>query len=67
MELVNKPKPILGELLKLRADIRYIKDHMVDADCVMTEDDYSAVQAYRHQKAQGKLISHNEVRRKLGL
>ncbi len=44
-----------------------IKEHMVDIDSIMTEDDYKALQEYKIEKSEGKLTSHEELKKELGL
>jgi len=44
-----------------------IKEHMVDIDSIMTEDDYKALQEYKIEKSEGKLTSHEELKQELGL
>ncbi len=58
---------LAAELKAIREDIDYIKEHMVDADSIMTEDDYEALLAYRKEKKAGKLISHEQLKKELGL
>ena len=41
------------------------KKHMVDIDSIMTEDDYNALQEYKIEKAEGKLTSHEELKKEL--
>ncbi|MDP3105169.1 MAG: hypothetical protein Q8M95_11250 [Candidatus Methanoperedens sp.] len=36
---------IMNELKAIRKDIEFLKDHMVDVDCIMTEDDYLALKS----------------------
>lgn len=58
---------IVHELEAIRHDINYIKKHMVDQDSIMTEDDYHALQEYRIEKKAGKLTSHEQLKKELGL
>jgi hypothetical protein len=43
------------------------KKHMVDIDSILTEDDYKALQEYNIEKSEGKLTSHEELKKELGL
>jgi len=43
------------------------KKHMVDIDSIITEDDYKALQDYKIEKAEGKLTSHEELKKELGI
>jgi hypothetical protein len=39
-----------------------LKDHMVDIDCIMTEDDYLVLNEYRMEKDSGELVSHEDLK-----
>ncbi len=43
------------------------KERAVDIDCILTEDDYRALQEYRKEKKEGKLISHEDLKGELNL
>jgi len=58
---------VVKELKAIRQDLDYIKDHMVDSDSILTEEDYKALQAYREEKKAGKLISHEQLKKELGI
>ncbi|MBN2488492.1 MAG: hypothetical protein JXA98_05645 [Methanosarcinaceae archaeon] len=58
---------IVHELRAIREDLDFIKDHMVDIDSIMTEDDYLSLNEYRDEKSSGKLTSHEELKREIGL
>lgn len=60
-------KQLIQELKGIKKELHYIKEHMVDVDSVMTEEDYMALQEYRKEKKEGKLISHEDLKRELGL
>lgn len=60
-------KLIISELKAIKEDLNYIKEHMVDIDSILTEDDFIALQEYRKEKKEGKLISHEKLKRELGL
>ena len=40
---------------------------MVDIDSIMTEDDYAALVEYRAEKTEGRLTSHEDLKRESGL
>jgi len=63
----DKQQLILQKLEKIEKDIVEIKEHMVDADSIMTEDDYKALLEYRKEKAAGRLISHERLKQELGV
>lgn len=69
METIQKPeiREIMEKLAKLQEDVEYIKENMVDVDSVMTEDDYEAIEKARKEKKDGRLISHEQLKKELGL
>ena len=58
---------ILKKLERIEKDVISIKEHMIDIDSVMTEDDYESLLVYRKEKALGKLISHKSIKKDLDL
>ena len=58
---------ILRKLERIEKDVVSIKEHMVDIDSIMTEEDYESLLAYRKEKASGKLISHKSIKKDLDL
>ena len=58
---------ILKKLEKIEKDVVDIREHMVDADAIMTEEDYKSLLEYRKEKSEGRLISHDELKKELGL
>ncbi len=58
---------IMNELKAIRTDLEFLKNHMVDIDCIMTEDDYLALNEYRKEKDSAELISHEDLKKSMGL
>lgn len=58
---------IMSKLGDIEKEIEEIKKHMVDIDSIMTEKDYEALLAYRKEKKEGTLTSHEKMKNKLGL
>lgn len=58
---------IMEELQSIKADLSYIKDHLIDPDSLLTEEDYEALLQYREEKKQGKLVPHHKIKKALGL
>jgi hypothetical protein len=59
-------KKILHELRTLRKEVRQLKKNL-DADAVLTPYERKLLkESYEHEK-QGKLVSSEEVRRRLGI
>ena len=63
-EILNK---IQEDLEFLKKEVVEIKEHMVDIDSIMTEDDYKALLDYEKEKSQGNLKSHEKLKKELGL
>ena len=71
-QLLNMPeainsREIIHELRAIRDDLEFIKNHMVDVDSIMTEDDYLSLNEFGAEKKIGKLTSHEELKREMGL
>jgi hypothetical protein len=58
---------VIEELKAIKQDLAYIKQHMVDIDNILAEEDYKALQDYRKEKDAGKLISHDMLKKELGI
>jgi len=58
---------IYKEVEFIKERVLEIEEHMVDIDSIMTEDDYAALAKYRAEKAKGELISHQALKKELGL
>ena len=58
---------IMNELKAIRKDLDFLKDHMVDIDCIMTEDDYLALNQYRTEKDADELVSNEDLMISMGL
>ena len=61
LEMIHK------DLEFVKKEVIEIKQHMVDIDSIMTEDDYKALQSYKEEKSKGKLISHERLKKEIGL
>ena len=58
----------LHEDLKfVKRELHEIREHMVDIDSILTEDDYVALDEYKREKSEGNLTSHEELKKELGL
>ena len=58
---------LMNEIRAIRSDLDFIKEHMVDIDSIMTQDDYLALEEYRKEKNAGELVSHEDIKKELGL
>ena len=65
--MTNETKLILEKLEKIEKNVEQIREHMVDSDAILTEEDYEALLEYRKEKAEGRLVSHDELKKELGL
>jgi len=61
------PEDIIKELKAMRKDINYIKTHMVDVDSIMAKEDYIALEEYKKEKSKETLVSHEQLKKELGL
>jgi len=61
LELIHK------DLEFIKSELVGIKERMKDADSIMTEDDYEALQVYNLEKSEGKLTAHEDLKKELGL
>ena len=58
---------ILQKLESIENGIKDIKEHMVDIDTILTEEDYEDLISYREEKKKGKLVSHEQLKKELML
>ena len=65
--MASENKQILEELKEIKSKITEIKEHMVDIDNIMTEEDYEDLLEYRKEKEEGKLTSHENLKKELDL
>ncbi len=56
-----------NRLKKVEEMMVEIRKNMIDADSIMTEEDYASLLEYRKEKGAGKLISHQAVKKELGV
>ena len=60
-------KLILQKLNSIEVNIKEIKEHMIDVNSIMTEEDYQALVEYRKEKLSNNLISHEQLKEELEL
>ena len=59
-------KKIFTELTHIKAELNEIKEHMVDADTILSEKERMLVsESFKHEK-EGKLVSLSEFKKDLG-
>ena len=61
LEIIHKDQEFV------KRELMEIKEHMVDIDSIMTEDDYKALHEYKIEKSEGKLTSHEELKNELAI
>ena len=64
IEILNK---IQKDLEFVKKEVIEIKEHMVDVDTILTEEERKLVDESIEEEGKGKLISLNEVKKKLGI
>jgi len=52
--MVSETNQIINELKEIRIDINFIKEHMVDIDSIMTEEDRKALNEAEKDLREGK-------------
>ncbi len=57
---------IQSELGAIRSDLEYLKEHMVDVDSILTEEDFEALKQARKEHKEGKTIKLEDLKKKLG-
>ncbi len=60
-------KKVFDELVSIKAELDEIKEHMVDSDTILSEEEKVLVdESFKHEK-EGKLASISEFKKNLGL
>ena len=58
-------KKIFDELTNIKAELNEIKEHMVDADTILTDDERMLIsESFKHEK-EGKLVFLSEFKKDL--
>lgn len=55
------------DLEQLKEVVFEMRDRMVDADSVLNQQDFIAIEEYNREKEDGVLFSHEEIKIELGL
>ncbi|MEK6819516.1 MAG: hypothetical protein AABY10_06315 [Nanoarchaeota archaeon] len=69
MEQVTKSdiKEVLLKLAKIQNDMEYLKKHVKNEDIFLSEEEEKLLQdSYKNEK-EGKLISHSQLKKELGI
>ena len=65
--MATETDEIITKLDAIKAELDYIKEHLVDADAIMTEDDTVAREKAREEFRAGKTIPLEKLRKELGM
>ncbi len=63
----NDTQVILGELHKIKENLEYIKEHMVERDEILTSEEKILLEKARAEYAQGKTTSLEQLEKELGI
>jgi len=63
----TETKQILVELKSIKQELDFIKEHMVDRDMFLDQEEMQLLQESLKDKKEGMLISHEELEKELGL
>ena len=67
MPEIDFERRIFDELVAIKTELSDIKEHMVDVDTILTEDERHIVkESFEHEK-EGKLIPLSDFKRQIGL
>jgi hypothetical protein len=61
METQINSNEIMERLVKIQADVDFIKNNMVDSDCILDEDDLEALKLSRKEYKNGESVSLEEL------
>ena len=61
--MAGENKQIIDELRNLRIDVKFIKEHMVDVDTILTSEEKQLLDESIENEKAGKLISLEELER----
>ncbi len=65
MEAQINPQEIMQKVVRLQLDMEFVKEWIEDV--TLTSDDIEALEEAEKEYKEGKLISHEELKRELGL
>ncbi|MBW6470671.1 MAG: hypothetical protein K0A90_05555 [Methanosarcinaceae archaeon] len=67
MPEIDFERRIFDELVHIKAELSEIREHMVDVDTILTEDERHIVkESFEHEK-EGKLVSLSDFKKEIGL
>ena len=54
------------ELKLIRSDLEYLKEHIVDVDSILTDDDLEALKQAKKEHKEGKTVKLEDLKKRLG-
>jgi len=61
----NEMSKILNELKEIRIDINFIKNNMVDVDCILTSDEKAELEEARKEFERGETTSLEDFKKEM--
>ena len=61
--MASEIKQILKKLETMKSDLDYIKEHMIDADTILTKDEEATLERGLKEYKEGKTISLDEFKK----
>lgn len=65
--MTTETKQIMDKLNLIQSELDYIKEHMVDIDTILTEEDKEALVEADEEFLSRKTVSHEKLKKELGL
>ncbi len=65
--MTNETKLILQKLEKIEKDVVDIKEHMVDSDAILDEEDRQAIEQAENEFKEGKTTFLEQLKKKIDL
>lgn len=65
--MVTETRQVLVELKSIKQELDYIKEHMVDRDMFLDQEEMHLLQESFKNEKEGRLISQEELEKELGL
>lgn len=60
--MVPELKQVMNELKNIKKELRFIKEHMVDADTILTAEERRLLDKSIKNEKEGKLVSLDELK-----
>ncbi len=63
----NQAEEILRKLSKIEAGMNILAERVIEEDGILTEEDLEAIEKAEKEYREGKTISHEQLKKELGL